>query len=98
MSGNTAIIGALGKADFAGAAYVFDANTGQQQVKLLPDDGVAFDSFGQSVAISGNTAIVGAPFKADLDGAAYLFDVSTGQQIFKLTPPPAGAGESYNFV
>ena len=73
-----------------GAAYLFDTDGGQQLFKLLASDGMAFDNFGRSVAISGNTAIVGAPGQ----GAAYLFDTTTGQQIAKLAPGGAGYGQS----
>ena len=63
ISGATAIVGAVwddDNGDCSGAAYLFDATTGRQIVKLLPDDGAEYDEFGTSVAVSGPTAIVGA--------------------------------------
>jgi hypothetical protein len=92
MSGSTAIVGATGDDDSgsaSGSAYLFDTTTGQQLFKLLPSDGAADDTFGDSVAISGTTAIVGAPGDGDngsASGSAYLFDTTTGQQLFKLLP------------
>ena len=91
ISGNTAIVGARsanGAKFGTGAAYVFDATTGEQRFKLTASDGEIRDVFGETVAISGNTAIVGASLDDEAGtnaGAAYLFDVTTGEQLFKLT-------------
>ena len=87
-----AIVGAwqnVGNGTDSGSAYLFDATTGQQIAKLLPDDGAFFDWFGWSVAISGATAIVAAPLHDDngtWSGSAYVFDITTGRQIAKLLP------------
>lgn len=73
----------------AGAAYVFNAMTGEQVFKLLAQDAEPGDHFGTSVALSGNTAVIGAPWDDDLQrehGSAYLFDVTSGSQIAKLLP------------
>ncbi|MDX9910206.1 MAG: FG-GAP repeat protein [Phycisphaerales bacterium] len=93
ISGNIALVGAYTADDSgpeSGAAYLFDATTGELLFTLLPDDGAADDQFGTSVAISDGLAIVGAPYDDDdvhgLDsGSAYVFDVATGQQLMKLT-------------
>lgn len=73
----------------AGAAYLFDAATGTQLAKLLPDDGAAEDEFGNSIAIDDGIVAVGA-WRADefgdASGAAYLFNASTGNQLDKLLP------------
>ncbi len=64
---------------WSGSAYLFDATTGQQIVKLLPEDGADFDWFGRAVAINGETAIVGAVWDDDNganSGSAYLFDAA----------------------
>ncbi len=84
---NLAVVGALfdndGGVD-AGAAYVFDAMTGQQLQKLTAPDATRDDSFG-TVAIGDERIVVGAgdapPFGA---GAAYLFDANNGAEVFKL--------------
>ena len=73
----------------AGAAYLFDAATGNQLLKLMPDDGATEDEFGNSIDIDNGIVSVGA-WRADefgdASGAAYLFDASTGNQLEKLLP------------
>lgn len=62
----------------AGAAYVFDIETGEQIAQLLPDDPTENHWFGSAVMLEGDTAIVGAPgssaggFQA---GLAYVYTV-----------------------
>jgi len=74
----------------SGAAYLFDAATGVQVAKLLPNDGTELDHFGYSVAIENGVVAVGARYDDNEDytnsGSAYLFDASTGDQLFKLLP------------
>jgi FG-GAP repeat len=73
----------------SGSAYVFEAASGQQIAKLLPDDGAINDRFGSSIAISNGIVAVGAQSDDDHgtnSGSAYLFDALTGEQIAKLTP------------
>jgi outer membrane protein assembly factor BamB len=93
ISGHTVIVGAAGEnhsgLNDAGAAYIFDALTGQELFKLTAADPAANDFFGASVGISDHFAIVGAN-TADLPqgvdaGAAYLFDLTTGQQVAEIT-------------
>ena len=89
ISGATAIVGAWDDDDngtHSGSGYLFDTITGTQIAKMLPNDGVAEDFFGWSVAIDGapgrRTAIVGAWGDDDNDsrsGSAYLFDASSCQ-------------------
>ncbi len=87
LSGNLVLVGAYRndeKASDAGAAYVFDARTGNQLAKLTAADGAAGDSFGFSVALSDNLALVGAYRDADMgnsSGAAYVFDARSGVPI-----------------
>ncbi|MCL4197728.1 MAG: FG-GAP repeat protein [Phycisphaerales bacterium] len=90
ISGNRIIVGSpyADATHFnSGAAYIFDADSGQQLHKLVAADGEAQDGFGYSVAISGSLAIVGAPWDDDNgedSGSAYLFNVETGGQLAKL--------------
>lgn len=87
ISGSTAIVGAWRHDDngeSSGAAYLFDATTGQQLFKLLPDDGTTNDNFGITVAINDSLAIIGASRDGNYIGSAYLFDLTTGKQITKL--------------
>lgn len=83
---------------FFGAAYLFDAATGQQLHKLLPLDSLATDCFGSAVAISGGVAMVGAYRDDDKgfdSGSVYLFDVATGQQIHKLVASDGTANDYF---
>jgi YHS domain-containing protein len=84
VSGNTVIIGAIGKNSPRGAAYVFTCSgtpcTWTQQQELTAADGASGDVFGTRVAVSGATAVIGAPGKTignnSLQGAAYVFTCS----------------------
>lgn len=71
LSGDTAIVGAWHAAingnPLQGAAYVFKRVNGTwtETAKLTADDGVAYDDFGFSVAVSGATAFVCSPYPGD---------------------------------
>ncbi len=104
ISGNIAIVGAWANDDNgtdSGSAYLFDATTGQQLAKILPDDGAAFDLFGWCVAISGSTVIIGAHGDDDNGskaGSAYLFDISdpeNPEQIAKIFAGDAAAQDEF---
>lgn len=103
IDGGTAIVGAplddAGVSFGAGAAYLFNVETGAQLAKLTADDARSVEFFGQSVSISGNLALVGAP--AHLDnigpGSAYLFDVTTGAQIAKFTSSDADFLDNFGY-
>lgn len=92
LSGSLALVGASNdnhNGVDSGSAYLFDVRTGQQLRKLTPNDGAAYDAFGESVSLSGNLALVGAPqdeYDGSFSGSAYLFNVNTGQQLRKFTP------------
>jgi Tol biopolymer transport system component len=79
ISGETAIVGAIGHNASQGSAYVFVRNGTMwiQQQQLTAADGAGLDAFGNSVGISGETAIVGSPqhnVGANADqGSAYIF-------------------------
>ena len=95
--GSNAVIGAdsaqIGNNYTQGAAYVFKNSGGTwiEQAKLVADDGVAFDNFGRSVAISGSTILAGAPYAVidgnAFEGAVYVFDGADADwtQTQKLT-------------
>tara|TARA_R110000744_G_C19363452_1_gene561642 strand:+ start:812 stop:2176 length:1365 start_codon:yes stop_codon:yes gene_type:complete len=72
----------------SGSVYLFDALTGVQITKLLPNDQET-QWFGSSIAIDTGIVAVGAMFDNEggsYSGSAYLFDASTGVQIAKLLP------------
>ena len=103
LEANTALVGAW-KDDprgvDSGAAYLFNAATGQQLRKLVPNDGAAGDQFGVSVALKDNYALVGSRYDdvAGADsGSAYLFNATTGAQIRRLAPSDAAAGDQFGF-
>jgi hypothetical protein len=83
VSGDTAVIGAYfhetahNTGILSGSVYVF-TRTGSswtEQQKLLPDDGAAYDAFGEWVSVSGDTVVVGAhgDDTGDFAGSAYVF-------------------------
>jgi hypothetical protein len=106
LAGDTALIGAAYDDDNgndSGSAYVFTRNgtTWTQQTKLTASDGVAFDSFGCSVALAGDTALIGAPFDDDngnFSGSAYVFtrNGTTWTQQTKLTASDGAALDCFS--
>ena len=85
LSGDIAVIGASWgdseATDNTGAAYEFvRAGTNwAQQAKLVPDDGVFGDTFGDSVSLSGDTIVIGNSEDDDFgtsSGSAYVFNRS----------------------
>jgi hypothetical protein len=100
MQSDVVLIGAPNDDDNgtnAGAAYVFDIESGQQLRKLTPLDSAVGDNFGAfSIGLSGDKAVVGAWLDDDLgpqSGSAYTFDVSTGRQLSKLLPSDGRGGD-----
>ncbi|MCG8527024.1 MAG: FG-GAP repeat protein, partial [Opitutales bacterium] len=75
ISGNTAIVGAIGDDDFetdSGSAYFFERPTdgwgdATETVKFTASDAAENGEFGISVAINGDAAIVG------MSESAYVF-------------------------
>ncbi len=94
ISGDKIVVGAAGKNFDTGGAYVYGQNQGGADNwglvrALTASDGVALDSFGNSVGISDNTVIVGAPGKNNNTGAAYIFernldDTNNWEEVRKL--------------
>lgn len=79
----------------SGSAYLFDANSGAQIAKLLPNNGAANDAFGQAVAISGDLIAISAPrhMNGGLEsGTVYLFSASTASFIGEFS-----SGEGFQF-
>jgi len=103
LSGNTALVSAIGDNSNAGSAYLFqDSGTWIQVDKITASGATSGDKFGYSVALDGNTALVGAPFGdkgalADV-GAAYLFqDDGFGNwlEVAKLTAGDAASLDQF---
>jgi len=103
IAGGTVVVGApfddSGGGE-AGSAYLFDAVTGSQLMKLVANDAQPGDRFGHSVAIGGGKVVVGALLDDDsgLDsGSAYVFDAVTGVQLAKLVASDGAAGDEFAF-
>jgi hypothetical protein len=90
IAGNVVAVGAPFDDDLgsnSGAVYLFDATTGAQLAKVVPEDGAAGDQFGFAVALDGSRLVVGSPLDDDGApdaGSAYVFDVLTGAPLAKL--------------
>lgn len=104
VEGGVVAVGAAGDDDNgsnSGSAYIFEASTGNQIFKLLPDDGSSGDTFGDAIAIHSGIVAIGARFDDDngIDsGSAYLFDATTGNQIAKLLPLDGEANDLFSHV
>ena len=84
ISGNNLLVGARYAYDektVDGAAYLFDAATGDLLQTLLDPSPNTFDDFGYSVALSGNNLLVSAPANnnqgAEFIGAVYLYQLAS---------------------
>jgi WD40 repeat protein len=72
-----------------GAAYVFDAATGEQSARLTVHNPIAHEQLGRSLVVNGEYACIGAPLAEDPDrqaGRAFLFHIPTGQYVQRLKP------------
>jgi len=96
ISGMRVVVGAwhdsTGAFD-AGSAHVYDLGSGTPAVPVATlnnPDPVAFDWFGQSVAISGTRVVVGSPNA----GSAYVYDLGSGVPTVPVAtlnnPDPVG--------
>lgn len=100
-SDHTAIVGAYGKNQVSGAAYIYARNGGAwvQQAELAPADGAPANYFGISVALSGDTVLIGATGHNDFQGAAYVFvrNGTTWTQQAKLTALDGTVGDIFGW-
>ncbi|MFI4898423.1 MAG: GC-type dockerin domain-anchored protein [Phycisphaerales bacterium JB059] len=82
---------------FSGSAFLFDALTGNQLYKLVPDDIERGDRFGSSIAIENGLLAVGAVEDDvnDSSGSVYLFEVATGDQGLNLNPSDGAFGDFF---
>ena len=99
VSGDTALIAAMGKNGGQGAVYVFVRSGGvwKQQQELTASDGAPGDNLGYFVSVSGSTAVIAAPGKNAFQGAAYVFAQSGGtwSQQQKLTAADGAANDQF---
>jgi len=96
LAGSTVLVSAPmddGAGENEGSVYVFDAITGAQLFKLLPNDPGSHDLFGGSIAISGSRALVGSPgndIQYFNSGSCYVFDLTTGSQLVRFESSDPG--------
>jgi hypothetical protein len=99
LSGTTMVVGAPGGNWTNNKAYVFSEQHGQwaQTAELTASNGLTYDNFGRSVALSGDTVIVGAPGKLGQYGAAYVYTGSGGRwaQQAELTATGGLGGDQF---
>ena len=106
LSGATILIGAynttVGENPYQGAAYVFTLEGGSwtQTQKLVADDGIGGDDFGNAVALDGERALIGAFYGSGTvgqSGAAYVFEGSgsSWKQTAKLVPDDGALFDSF---
>ena len=85
----------------AGAAYLFDLETGDQLAKLLPEEIDPGDHVGASVGLTNSSALIGA-FGDDDNGsnagAAYWFSLSDYEEIDKVLPGDGGSGDDFGIA
>lgn len=95
ISGNTIVVGAVGR----GEAYVYvrSGSVWTFQQKLIPTQSLPADQYGSAVAISGNTIAIGAYRENSERGAAYTYvrtgTVWTMQQ--RLTATDGASGDFF---
>ena len=114
IDGTTMLIGGpganIGANSHQGAAYAFDGSAGPwtQSAKIVAADGVAYDQFGQSVAMQSGNALVGGwvhnddpngPPATPKPGTVYLFSASRGSWNLsnEFHASDAADGDSYGW-
>jgi hypothetical protein len=75
LSGANLAVGAYGRYDAIGKAYLFTLSSGawSRANAFTAADGQPFDSFGAAVALSGSSLAIGAPYANNGTGSLYAF-------------------------
>ena len=105
IDGDYAIVGAYGKNNWTGAAYVFKRNDANwpEMAKLTASDGSGGDFFGYSVSIDGPRVIVGAYGDDEVgridSGSAYIFTRGCcgWNEAAKLNPSDGALGDYFGY-
>jgi outer membrane protein assembly factor BamB len=95
IDGNLALVGSPTENRF-GAAYLFDAITGQQLFRLAAQVPETDGHFGKSVAIANGLAVVGS-VNGDAEGQVTVFDAATGTYLRTLLPADHPLEASFGF-
>ncbi|MCB9838404.1 MAG: hypothetical protein H6813_03615 [Phycisphaeraceae bacterium] len=80
----------------AGAAYVYNAETGRFSYKFIAEDPAHDDSLGQRVSIESGRILIGSP-RDDDAGSAFLIDAATGNHLAKFVPDDREEGDLFGF-
>jgi hypothetical protein len=99
LSGDTAMIGAAGRANGEGAVYVFGrSGTAWQQLQELDEPGgEADDCFGCALAVSGSTALIGASGASGGLGTAFVYASGTSGWAEQAAFLGASANDFFGF-
>ncbi len=98
VSGDRLVVGAPGRAEEAGAAYVFRRVVGTWSHEAALVAGVeASASLGAAVALDGDLALAGAPGDGDVPGAVYAFHGAGGSWTPGQTLVPSGDAPGARF-
>jgi hypothetical protein len=109
ISGDTVLIGAFNSTIddnfYQGAAYVFtrSGTAWTQSQKLVADDGIGGDDFGNAVALDGNRALVAAPYGSGVSaqtGTVYEFENAGGvwTQTAKLSADDGAFFDTFGYA
>ena len=83
----------------SGAAYLFNAHTGQVVARLTSPDPRGGDKFGHHVDLDGPVAVIGAPGDGETDsGCAFVFAPDADgqwQSVLELTPDERLRGDAF---
>jgi hypothetical protein len=93
VSGLTAVVGAAGVNNYAGAAYVYVRHGPRWSLRAVLTDplNVPFDHFGEAVALVGTMALIGAPGERKGAGVVYSYVRSgTRWHLWQAIADPSG--------
>lgn len=82
----------------SGSVYLFDAATGVELAKIIPDDVSGGDRFGTSVAVANGLIVAGAPGDdgdGNASGVVYVFDLATQTQVALLASADRQQGDEF---
>lgn len=100
VSGLTAVVGAPGVNNSAGAVYVFGRRSTRWSLRAVLTDprNVPGDNFGSAVAISGSALLIGAPSQGTVAGLAYLYARSGQRWLRRTTLADPARGQGVGFA
>lgn len=70
----------------SGSVYLFDAATGVELMKIVPEGSRAVDQVGSAMVISDGILAIGAHNTDERTGSVYLYDLHTGALIREVRP------------